>query len=234
MRTRQIRGASFKDDPFLSQEQCLIARDQTNRTRPQCCPKLKSRRRALASSGRSSRSGYSQVSFTHCGGFACSGLLKDWQVPDVFPVDLHAIVGEERRPPYAIFIAFIHASFFVVPVASPRIARLQIFQATRVRLPLLLLACGASQLPVVLHRTETERDNSAHGPPWDRGMECRYIRVQEVRSAVPAVPACCLIRTRKLQYIILRLPIEAVLSVWCGTRRMFRRITSPAYNSCMW
>ncbi|XP_022587109.2 bifunctional arginine demethylase and lysyl-hydroxylase PSR [Cyclospora cayetanensis] len=31
------------------------------------------------------------------------GLLNDWQVPDLFPVDLHAIVGDERRPPHRWF-----------------------------------------------------------------------------------------------------------------------------------
>ncbi|KYK70502.1 JmjC domain protein, partial [Toxoplasma gondii TgCatPRC2] len=31
------------------------------------------------------------------------GLLDDWTVPEVFPMDLHAIVGEERRPPHRWF-----------------------------------------------------------------------------------------------------------------------------------
>ncbi|PFH33283.1 histone lysine demethylase JMJD6a [Besnoitia besnoiti] len=31
------------------------------------------------------------------------GLLEDWIVPEVFPVDLHAIVGEEKRPPHRWF-----------------------------------------------------------------------------------------------------------------------------------
>ncbi|KAF8821196.1 histone lysine demethylase JMJD6a [Cardiosporidium cionae] len=32
-----------------------------------------------------------------------SKLLKDWQVPDVFPFDLHGLLGEEMRPPYRWF-----------------------------------------------------------------------------------------------------------------------------------
>lgn len=32
--------------------------------------------------------------------FAFSALLQDWKVPDFFPVDLHLLVGEEKRPPY--------------------------------------------------------------------------------------------------------------------------------------